>query len=368
MKGVTIERVLLLCLAITLVIMYLYHIRTTTMLKEEYYNVKKELETLKGKYKLEVKKLLEKKAKPYWVIDALGRNITFTKPPKRIVCLSPSITEIVFAINASSLIVGVDNTSDYPPIIVEWKREGKVVDVGGYWWTLISIEKIAICKPDLIIAEIGAHYKLYGKLKSLGFKVVFVKGGASTSIEDILKDIEIISKALNKPLEGFKLENKILKEVNEVTGKLLSVEARKVKVFIELGYGKSGIWSCGKGTFINELVSLACGENILSDRKGWVQVGFEDVVARNPEVIIVCSFMGKEGINASTYLKIVRSRPGWVNIKAVREHKVFIIVNYTFASSLLRPGPRIVQALKLLISILHPEVKVEGVKEAYVKC
>ncbi|HID15631.1 MAG TPA: hypothetical protein EYP16_02345 [Candidatus Atribacteria bacterium] len=94
---------------------------------------------------------------PIVIEDFIGREITIYKPPTRIVSCAPSITEIVSALNLTSQIVGLDDFSDFPPIILELKSQGKIASVGGV--TTLNIEKIAQLNPDLVLVYAGLQRK-----------------------------------------------------------------------------------------------------------------------------------------------------------------------------------------------------------------
>ena len=98
--------------------------------------------------------------------------------------------------------------------------------------------------------------------------------------------------------------------------------------------------SCGGDTFINELVSIAGGENIFASESGWPVVSEEAIIAANPAVVIVPS-------DSWLTVESVTGRAGWENLAAVKNNKV-VIVDGDICS---RPGPRIVEALEILQKI-----------------
>ena len=175
------------------------------------------------------------------VLDASGRILYLEKRPSRVASLSPSITEIMFALGLEEYLVAVDNSSNYPQTIVEWKREGRVVDVGGYWWSIISIEKLAAAMPDVVLADLGAHEKLAPKLEELNITVVFLHGGSSRSIEDVLSDIWIVASI-------FGVEDRASLVINNITSTINLIKSRipenttPPKVFLEVGEW-GGIWT-----------------------------------------------------------------------------------------------------------------------------
>jgi len=294
--------------------------------------------------------------KPYprTLIDALGRTVRIEERPRRIVVLSPAITETVFTLGAGRLVVGVDAVSDYPPIVVKLRSNGSIANVGGYWWSYIKVEKIVELKPDLVIAEVGAHAKLREVFEEKGLNVLYVRGGAAKSIRDVKQDILLIGAALGYDSRARELVSMIDSTVREITSRLAAHNASRVKVYVEVGSWQGQLWTAGGDTFINDVLSKAGGVNVFSKYSGYPQISYEDVVAANPDVIIVpASHMGAE--EASKIISRLASRPGWSSIRAVEDKQVYVLLNGA-ADSLLRPGPRVIEALKMLASILHPEI------------
>jgi len=185
---------------------------------------------------------------PITIVDALGRIVVIKEEPKRIVTLSPAITEDVFALGLGKYVVGVDSFSNYPPEVVKLKDEGRIADVGGYWQP--DLEKIVELNPDLILADAGAHAKLREKFMELGLTVVYVKGGSAGSLEDILSDLGLIAQIFHVEEKAEEVSKELLAQIQDVEEKLTRANATKVKVLVLLGPPSWGYWSAGSGTFI----------------------------------------------------------------------------------------------------------------------
>src|SRR5437879_8955099 len=99
--------------------------------------------------------------------DMLGRDVALAAPPKRIISLVPSVTEILYALNGEHLLVGVTDVCDFPP---EAKRQPKV---GGM--VAPSLEAIIARKPDLVIATTeGTREDTFTQLSRVGVPVYLV--------------------------------------------------------------------------------------------------------------------------------------------------------------------------------------------------
>ena len=287
---------------------------------------------------------------PITIVDALGRIVVIKEEPKRIVTLSPAITEDVFALGLGKYVVGVDSFSNYPPEVVKLKDEGRIADVGGYWQP--DLEKIVELNPDLILADAGAHAKLREKFMELGLTVVYVKGGSAGSLEDILSDLGLIAQIFHVEEKAEEVSKELLAQIQDVEEKLTRANATKVKVLVLLGPPSWGYWSAGSGTFINYVINVAGGVNIAAKYHGWVKLSLEDIVSENPDVIIV-SLMASSEEAKKVIENIMSSELASTN--AVKKGNVFVLINEA-NDMLMRPGPRIVEASKIMAQILHSEV------------
>jgi len=292
---------------------------------------------------------------PIKIYDAFGRQLVLEKVPHRVVSLSPTITETLFALGLGDKVVGVDKYSNYPPEVVKLVEEGKIKIIGSYWEP--DFEKIVECNPDLVIADISPHGKYLEKFDELGLNVLFVHGGAASSIEDIISDILTIAKTFGVEDKGEELVANIREKVNMIREKVAN--ATKVKVLILLGPPAWGLWSTGAGTFIDNLVTLAGGTNVFAKYHGWIQTSYEEILAQDPEVIII-TVMGTD-VNTEELLMEVINTP--LNAtKAAEKGRIYILTGVA-NDILCRPGPRVIEALEMLGQIIHPEIFGETQRE-----
>jgi len=287
---------------------------------------------------------------PITIVDALGRIVVINEEPKRIVTLSPAITEDVFALGLGNYVVGVDSFSNYPPEVVKLRKEGKIADVGGYWQ--LDLERIVKLSPDLVLADAGAHIKLREKFLELGLTVVYVKGGSASSLEDILSDIGLIAQIFHVEKKAEEISNELSAQVRSIVKKLAEANVTKVKVLVLLGPPSWGYWSAGSGTFINYIINVAGGTNIAAKYHGWVMLSLEDIVSENPDVIVVSLMASSE--EAKKVLEDIMSSE-LANVNAVRKGKVYVLIGEA-NDVLMRPGPRIIEAVKIMAQILHSDV------------
>ncbi|ASJ03526.1 vitamin B12 transporter [Thermococcus profundus] len=266
---------------------------------------------------------------PMTITDFENRTVTIEKEPQRIVSLAPSITETLFYIGAGDKLVGVTQWADWPAPVKN------ITKVGGYG-KYANLEIIASLKPDLIIAD-DYSLSILDKLEEIA-PVVIV---APKSVDGIYRQIELLGKITNRE-EGARLVIGDMKgEIEYVSSKVSNLT--KPKVFFILSYYQ-GYWTAGKGTFMDSVITLAGGVNVFNDTNGWVKVSEEQVIARDPDVIVV---LPTAGINATELC----SGP-FASTEAVKSGRVYTA---TDSNAYQRPSPRIVVAIKEMAEFLHPE-------------
>ncbi len=265
--------------------------------------------------------------------DEVGREVTFPFPPKRIVSLAPNITEILFSLGLDEEIVGVSIHCNFP------EKAKTKVRVGSY--ISLDFEKITSLKPDLIIATgAGNTREMVDRLEKLGFQTYAIY---PKNFNDILKSIGHIGEVVNREKEARGIIEGLRKRSQRVIE--LTKGLSRPKVFIQIG--DAPIVTVGKGSFADDLIRLAGGENIAGKEKEvYPRFGMEEILKRSPEVIVISSMNPK-----GDYQKILEEWNRWKTIPAVKNGRIHLI-----DSDLLdRPSPRIIDGLEELARVLHPE-------------
>ncbi len=281
---------------------------------------------------------------PLTLEDALNRTIVITSEPSRVVSLAPSITEIIFAINASDKLVGVDDYSNYPPILNKLVEEGRIRRVGGF--ANPSIETILSLNPDIVFTTTGVQAKIALHLSRLGITTIALPEG---SLQDIYYSILVLGKLLNRYEEAADLVRSISTNVTLVVTTVSDYDKPNVLFIV----WPEPLFTIGSSSFINELITLAGGKNVFDDvEQAYPMVSPEEVVARDPQVIIISGTDMFKSV--SEFLEWARSKPGWSNITAIREGRVYILAG-EYNDVIVRPGPRIAIGLEVLAAILHPQ-------------
>jgi len=287
---------------------------------------------------------------PRTVVDALGREVEFDKPPVRVVSTIPSITEHLFALGLGDRVVGVDKYSNWPPEVLELVEQGKVVVVGGPW--TLDVEKIVSLKPDLVLMCRGAkpqETQFAPKLEEMSIKTFFLMCNAAKNQYDIYMDIRTLGKVFGVEQRAEVVIESIQQRINSVTSRLANV-TKKPKVLQLVGPPSWGLWSAGGDTFIGWLIVAAGGTNIASQYSGWVQLNYEFILAQDPEIIVITV----HDVDPNRVLEEV-SQSLLTNTTAWRRGQVYVLLDEA-DDMLSRPGPRIADALTILAQIIHPEL------------
>ncbi len=269
--------------------------------------------------------------------DGLGREIILNGPAQHIISLAPSNTEILFAIGASDQVVGRDEYSNYPEATKNVTNIGPTFDE-------LNTEMIVSLKPDLVLAaQINAPEQVKA-LEDLGITIYYLNN--PHTLEEMYSNLEIVAQLTGHESEAAMLIESLKQRVAAVDEKIAPISSRP-SVFYELdSTDPSKPFTAGKDTFITLLIERAGGYNIAADLEGYPQMSLEQIVAANPDFIILGDSMW--GVTP----EMVASRPGWENLSAVQNKQVL-----PFDDDLVsRPGPRLVDGLEELAKLLRPEL------------
>lgn len=265
--------------------------------------------------------------------DEVGRKIEIAGPPRRIVSVAPSVTEILFALGLGERIVGVSSYCNFPP---EALRKEKV---GGY--VTPSMEKILALRPDLVFQTADGDLKTFvDRLAGFGIPVYITN---PRSLTDTLAAVLKIGEATFSLPAAQTLVGAMRGKMGGIREKVAgrprprALHAMSVDPLI----------SSGKGTFVHDLIVLAGGENVAAEAKGkHPLLSMEEVMARDPQVILLSSMLSDEPMTAQK-----QALGRYREISAVRAGRIHVIR----ADLILRPSPRIVDGLAEVARALHPE-------------
>lgn len=263
---------------------------------------------------------------PLDVVDALGRTVRLAAPPRRIVSVAPSVTEILYALGLDARIVGVGSADDHPPGPLAGRPR-----VGG---VVLDVERILRLQPDLVIGVASLQAGQLERLIAVRLPVLAVD---AATLPAVYAQIELLGRITGAPQAARAVVGGMRAREETVARAVAGRPTRRT--YVE--FWSEPLMTAGAGTFIADLIARAGGVNIFQDTTGWPQVGEEAVIRRDPEVIVLTTAQ-EPG---------VLSRRGWAGVTAVRLRRVGVVDG----ALLTRPGPRIVEGLRALAAIIHPE-------------
>ncbi|HAO6431602.1 TPA: ABC transporter substrate-binding protein [Listeria monocytogenes] len=268
----------------------------------------------------------EKKTKKIEVKDATGNTITLEEASTKIVSLMPSNTEILFALDLGDKVKGVTAYDDYP------KEAQKVEKVTS---TSVDTEKIIAIKPDLVLGHesmLATEKDAYQLLKDAGINVFVVPD--ATDLKAAEKSIITVGKLTGKEKEAKEVTDSMEEQKVAIEKKAKELKTSP-KVWIEIS---PDLYTAGKGTFMNEMLELAGGTNVVTE-SGFIPYNEEKVVELQPDIILSVYPDAKATI---------QKRAAWKDIPAVKNDKIYEMD----ANKLSRPGPRLLEGAADIQAVL----------------
>ena len=270
------------------------------------------------------------------ITDREGNEVLIPSKIDRIVSTAPSNTEVLVELGLSDKIVAVDK---YSP-----------TDTLNSDVTIINFrdpdaEALIALNPDIIIAS--GHNKVgdedpFKLLKEAGIAVVYIP--SATSLQGILDDILFIGNVTNRKTEANAVISDLQRQFDDIKT-IANTITNKLDVYFEIGDYSGKLYTFGSETFLNEVVTLVGGNNIYSGETSWISVSSEDIITKNPDVIITNQNYNEEIISN------IKSRDGFETINAVINNKVFV-VNGNKTS---RGSNMIIEGIKEVAEALYPD-------------
>jgi iron complex transport system substrate-binding protein len=264
--------------------------------------------------------------------DVLGRTLVLPAPPRRIVSLTPSTTEILFAVGSGSQVVGVTEYCNYPP------EAASRPTVGGFSGITVNMERLVALRPDLVILSGDMHGRIITLLDRLSIRNFAVEPRNFNEVYQTIQTLGTLTGNGEKAREVIALMRAKISRAGALRG-----DRERPGVFWELT--DEPLMTAGGNTFISEALRLGGGRNVFEDMpESWPTISTEEVLLRRPAWIIAGDDHGKVLDPGA-----LSRRPGWQGIPAVREGRI-ATVN---ADSLYRYGPRLADAVQTIAEILH---------------
>ncbi|MDB4943759.1 MAG: Vitamin transporter, B12-binding component BtuF [Labilithrix sp.] len=251
----------------------------------------------------------------------------------RVVSLSPSTTEALFAIGAGRQVVGRSRYCDYPPEVQALPQIGGYVDP--------SYEAILALRPTLVTGARGpSGSALSEKLGARGIGTFFPQ---TESFAEIDRMILGLGERTHHEAEARAKVAAIDAQVAAIETALASVPRARVL----LVFGLEPISVAGPGGFADEMIRRAGGTNVVTEGSAYPVLGVERVLTLDPDVVVNAAMAEAHGAE-----RIGKETPGWSRVRAVAAGHVVPLTD----EAVLRPGPRIGDGLATLARAIHPGV------------
>lgn len=277
----------------------------------------------------------ENVSEAYTVTDDLDKEISFEQAPETIVSLIPSNTEIVFALDKGDKLIGATDYDNYPEEAAAIERVSDSV--------AFNAERIIEMKPDVVLAySTGEAPPELALLEDADIPVFVIE--SATSFEEVYGDIKQIASVLAVEDKGEQLIEEIQTQIEDVQKKLAAVEDKK-EVYFEISPSPE-IYTTGKSTFQQEILTHAQVDNVFGDLEGWPNISEEEVIVQDPEVILTTVSYVEDAVGD------IKARASWSEIEAIKDGDVYFVDSDITS----RPGPRIGEAVQLVAETVYPEL------------
>lgn len=272
---------------------------------------------------------------PVTVTDDAGETLTLDHAPQRIVSMSPSETEILFALGLGDRIVAVSDYDNYPAEALDKPK------IGGTWDP--NVEAVLSHEPDLVIGGMSMMKESYEQFRSLGLPIYVAR---PKTLDAVMETILTFGTLTDTRERAEAIVSGMREDIRLVTEAAATIpEGERKKVYVEFAPG----WTVGSGEFLDELIRIAGGINVAGEQTGWVQVSEEHVVASNPDVILYAADL-IDYDTGKPLEELIRNRSGWGDVTAILENRL-VPLNEDIVS---RTGPRITQALRQVAEAIYP--------------
>ena len=267
--------------------------------------------------------------------DDRGQPVALAQPAQRIVSLLPSLTETVCALGACERLVGVDRYSTWP----EHLQQTLPVVGGGLD---PNIEAIVALQPDVVL--LSHSTQVLQRLQALGLRTVALE---PRNLADVERVMHSVGQVLGLPEAQVHAHWQALQSRIEATAQEVPHYVRGTRFYFEVNQGP---YAAGPTSFIGELMQRLGAVNVVTAQLGaFPKLNPEFVLRAQPEVILL----------GNHSLQTALAYPGWAQLPAVRQQRVCAFARAE-ASIIVRPGPRMDEAARLLARCLTEKAPQHG--------
>ena len=263
--------------------------------------------------------------------------------PQRIVSTAPSITEMLYSLGLGDRVVGVTTYCHYPSEVLQKPKIGNYINP--------DFEAILAVKADLIVV-LKEHYNLVSQLKKFGLPLTVLQHNDLAGIYQSLIRLGEVTGTYELAMAQI---NHLQSELTKIRQQIIDRPLRSVMFVVgRTPATVEDLIVVGRGSFLNELIVIAGGQNIFADTlTHYPRIPREEIYARRPEVIIDMGNMGATTNIPDKHHELVKAL--WkqmAKLPAVKTGRVYPITENFFVV----PGPRVIEATKRFVKMIHPEI------------
>ncbi|MFC1951211.1 ABC transporter substrate-binding protein [Chloroflexota bacterium] len=273
------------------------------------------------------------------IIDDGGTSHSFDGPVDSIVSLSPSVTEIVYAVGAGDKLIGRTDYCNFPAAATD------VASIGSF--RSPDKESIVVKDPDVVLA--GNKHEENGDIDWLtqqGLTVILLD---PTDFEGIMANITLVGKISGNETQAAEVIDTMQEDIAYVTDRLVSLTQEQKTKVLHVTWDNP-LWTVGQNNFAHQVIEAAGGANIFDDLEGDVQASIETAVVRDPQVIVTITGHGSGYY--TPYDNVTAPDSAYKDTYAYKNSRVHMLN----ANLIARAGPRITEGLLLYARFLHPEI------------
>ena len=263
---------------------------------------------------------------PITITDSSGDEVTIKAPPERIVAIDGGSVEILFSLGEGHRVVGIHDFVTYP------EQTESIQKLGSAF--ALNFEQMAALEPDLVFIFFD---RFLPEIQDLGVQVLYLKSPAT--LDAVAERMRTWGRIVGKPAEGAALAEQFEESIRSLQERVASVEEGP-RLYHDAA---PGWWTAGTGSLASEMYTLLKAQNVFGDITGFQQVSTEEIVERDPQVIISVHPEGPEVISAE---------PALQGMSAVVGDRVGLIDGALMEVT----GPRLLQGIEQVAKLLYPEL------------
>jgi len=238
------------------------------------------------------------------VTDFLERTVTLAQTATKIVSLTPSNTELIYALGLQDKLVGVDASSNYP------EAAAALTKVGDYSGP--NLETILSLEPDLVLAGNKLQAETVQQLEDKGLTVI---ASEANRYEEIYTSIDMIAKLCGATEKAAAVKSEMRATEQEITTLVTGKTAPRV--YYVLSFGEYGDYTIGSDNFITDLLTIAGADVVTKNHEvSWPKYSVEQMIADNPDAVLYDSYLNVDDLKKAT---------GYSELTAIKAGKLYVV-------------------------------------------